>query len=152
MSTLSAKPSMVVRDWHLLNAKGQVLGRLATQIAIKLMGKHKAIFTPHIDTGDYVVVVNCRDIVVTGVKKVYFRHTGYPGGIKQETLDEKRAKKPEQIIYLAVKRMLPKGPLGRKYLLKLKLFADEQHTHQAQLTAHKTQPKEGTQKEAKHGE
>jgi large subunit ribosomal protein L13 len=137
MSTASAKPATIQRNWHLMDARNQVLGRMATSIAIKLMGKDKPIFTPHIDTGDYVVVINCRDVKVTGAKeddKIYYRHTGYPGGIRQQTLGEKREKKPDDIVYMAVKRMLPKGPLGRQYLSKLKLFADDKHTHQAQLT------------------
>lgn len=132
MSTVSAKPSEVRRDWWHISAEGQVLGRLAAMIAYRLQGKHKPIYTPHVDTGDCIVVTHVEKIAVTGKKqqdKTYYWHTGYPGGIKSRTLDKMS---PERVLHLAVKRMLPKGPLGRQMLLKLKIYEGAEHPHQAQ--------------------
>ncbi len=135
MKTYSAKPQEVKREWYHVDATDRVLGRLATEIASRLRGKHKPEYTPHVDTGDYIVVTNAQNIAVTGRKeenKTYYHHTGYIGGIKSITLDKLRAKKPEQIIELAVKRMLPRGPLGRQMLKKLKVYAGAEHPHAAQ--------------------
>ncbi|MFO7604063.1 MAG: 50S ribosomal protein L13 [Gammaproteobacteria bacterium] len=135
MKTFSAKPQTVQRDWYVVDATDKVLGRLATEIARRLRGKHKAEYTPHVDTGDYIVVVNADKIRVTGRKetdKVYYHHTGYPGGMKSITLDKLRQKAPEQIIETAVKGMLPKNPLGRAMFRKLKVFAGNEHAHTAQ--------------------
>lgn len=135
MKTFSAKPQTVQRDWYVVDATDKVLGRLATEIARRLRGKHKAEYTPHVDTGDYIVVVNADKIRVTGRKetdKTYYHHTGYPGGMKSITLDKLRQKAPEQIIETAVKGMLPKNPLGRAMFRKLKVFAGSEHDHAAQ--------------------
>lgn len=135
MKTFSAKPQTVQRDWYVVDATDKVLGRLATEIARRLRGKHKAEYTPHVDTGDYIVVVNADKIRVTGRKetdKTYYHHTGYPGGMKSITLDKLRQKAPEQIIETAVKGMLPKNPLGRAMFRKLKVFAGNEHDHAAQ--------------------
>jgi large subunit ribosomal protein L13 len=123
------------RDWVFVDAEGQTLGRLATQIAEVLRGKRKPTYTPHVDTGDFVVVVNAEKVVVTGSKrtqKIYYRHSGYPGGIKSRTFDEMIEKKPEDVIRLAVKGMLPKNRLARKQLTKLKVYAGPEHPHEAQ--------------------
>ncbi len=123
------------KKWYIIDADGKILGRLATQIATILRGKHKLGFTPNIDTGDYVICINASKVKVTGKKeteKVYTRYTGYPGGLKKTTLKELRAKKPEEIIYHAVKGMLPKGPLGRKMIKKLKVYPASKHPHEAQ--------------------
>lgn len=139
MKTFMAKKEEVKREWYVVDAKGKVLGRLASEIAKILRGKHKPIFTPHVDTGDFVIVINAKDVVLTGKKenqKMYFFHSGYPGGDRLISAKELRAKAPERMIYLAVKGMLPKGPLGRKMLKKLKVYAGPEHPHQAQ------QPKE----------
>jgi len=139
MRTYSAKPESVKREWFVVDAAGKTLGRLATEIARRLRGKHKAEFTPHVDTGDYIVVVNAEKIAVTGKKetdKIYYSHTGFPGGIKEITLDKLRAKAPARILHLAVKGMIPHNPLGRACLRKLKIFVGPEHSHQAQ------QPKE----------
>ena len=135
MKTYVAKPSDRERNWVLVDANGQTLGRLATQIADALRGKRKPTFTPHIDTGDFVVVINAEKIAVTGKKrddKRYYRHSGYPGGLKTRTLDEMLERKPEDVIRLAVRGMLPKTRLGRKQLTKLKVYAGPEHPHQAQ--------------------
>lgn len=139
MSTYTAKPEDIKCDWLIVDASGLTIGRLATQIASVLKGKHKTIYSPHIDVGDNVVVVNAEKIRSTGKKektKVYYSHSGYPGGIKDITLEKLRIKKPECIIEFAVKRMLPKGPLGRKMFGKLWVYAGPTHPHTAQ------QPKE----------
>ena len=135
MKTFSAKPSDIKRDWYLVDATGKTLGRLATEIAIRLRGKHKPEYTPHMDTGDYIVVINARDIRVTGNKaddKLYHRHSGYPGGIKSISFNKLRQSKPERIIETAVKGMLPKGPLGREMYRKLKVYPGAEHKHAAQ--------------------
>ena len=139
MKSYMASPSTIERQWYVVDATGHTLGRLASEIASSLRGKNKPTFTPHIDTGDYVVVVNADKIKVTGKKmnqKVYYNYTGYVGGLKETTLKEKLAKKPEDVLYLAVKGMLPKGPLGRQMIKKLHVYAGPEHEQQAQ------QPKE----------
>lgn len=135
MKTYNAKPETVKRDWYVVDATGKTLGRLATQIAHRLRGKHKAEFTPHVDTGDYIIIINAEHIAVTGKKetdKVYYRHTGYPGGLKSMTLDKLRERAPERIIQTAVKGMMPRNPLGRAMLRKLKVYAGSEHGHAAQ--------------------
>jgi large subunit ribosomal protein L13 len=135
MKTFTATPSNIKRDWFIVDATGKTLGRLATEIARRLRGKHKAEYTPHMDTGDYIVVINAKDIRVSGNKrtdKIYHHHTGFPGGIKSISFEKLLAKKPEQIIEKAVKGMLPKGPLGRDMFRKLKVYADARHQHAAQ--------------------
>lgn len=135
MKTFSAKPESVERDWFVVDADGKTLGRMATEIARRLRGKHKAEFTPHVDTGDYIIVVNAEKVKVTGAKftdKMYHSHSGYPGGLKSISFDKLQAKKPEMIIEAAVKGMLPKGPLGREMFRKLKVYAGSEHNHQAQ--------------------
>ena len=135
MKTFSAKPHEVVREWFVVDATDKVLGRLATQIAHHLRGKHKAIFTPHVDTGDFIVVTNVDKIAVTGNKaedKQYFRHTGYPGGIKETNFKKMQQRFPGRALETAVKGMLPKGPLGYAMLKKLKMYAGDQHPHTAQ--------------------
>lgn len=125
----------VEKKWYVVDASGKVLGRLANRIAVVLMGKHKPIYTPHVDTGDYVIVVNADKVVLTGKKldqKKYYRHSGYPGGLKEITARQMFEKHPEKVVYLAVKRMLPKNKLGRKMLKKLKVYAGPEHPHQAQ--------------------
>lgn len=137
MTTFSAKSHEVNRQWHVFDAKEHKIGRLATQIATILQGKHKPTYTPHVDTGDYVVVTNAKEITASGnkeEKKVYYRHTGYIGGIKGRTLAEMRDRQPEKIIELAVKNMLPKGPLGRQMFKKLRVYAGSEHPHQGQVT------------------
>lgn len=135
MKTFTAKPETVKRDWHVVDADGKNLGRLATEIASRLRGKHKAEYTPHVDTGDYIIVVNAEKVAVTGNKredKIYYRHTGYIGGIKQATFEEMIARHPERVIEIAVKGMLPKGPLGRAMYRKMKVYASSDHNHAAQ--------------------
>jgi large subunit ribosomal protein L13 len=135
MKTFSAKPHEVVREWFVVDATDKVLGRLATEIARRLRGKHKAIFTPHVDTGDFIVVTNVDKVAVTGNKaedKKYFRHTGYPGGIKETNFNKMQQRFPGRALETAVKGMLPKGPLGYAMLKKLKLYAGDQHPHTAQ--------------------
>ena len=135
MKTYSAKPEDIRRDWYVVNASGKTLGRLATEIARRLRGKHKAEYTPHMDTGDYIVVINAKDVCVSGNKqkdKIYHHHTGYPGGIESINFEKLMQKKPERVIEKAVKGMLPKGPLGREMFRKLKVYADDQHQHAAQ--------------------
>lgn len=133
--TFTATPSTIQRDWYLVNAEGKTLGRLASEIAHRLRGKHKPEFTPNIDTGDYIIVINAEKVAVTGKKrqdKMYYHHTGYIGNLKSANFEQLQAKKPEKIIELAVKGMLPRGPLGRAQLKKLKIYAGEQHEHSAQ--------------------
>ncbi len=135
MKTYSAKPKDIRRDWYIVDATDKVLGRLATEVARRLRGKHKPIYTPHMDTGDHVVIVNAGKVRVTGNKasdKVYHRHTGFPGGIKSETFEKLQARKPELVIETAVKGMLPKNPLGRAMFSKLHVYAGSEHRHQAQ--------------------
>ena len=135
MKTFMASPATIDRKWYVVDATGMTLGRLASEIAKVLRGKNKAIFTPHIDTGDYVIVINAEKIAVTGKKldqKIYYHHSDYVGGMKETTLREKLAKKPESVIELAVKGMLPKGPLGRQMLTKLHVYAGSEHKHEAQ--------------------
>lgn len=133
--TFSASTETVAHNWLLIDADGKTLGRLATEIAHRLRGKHKPEYTPHADTGDYIVVVNAEKVRVTGNKetdKMYYHHTGFPGGIKSISLDKLRAKAPEQILEKAVKGMLPKNPLGRAMFRKLKVYAGSEHQHAAQ--------------------
>ena len=133
--TFSAKPETVRRDWFVVDADGKTLGRLASEIARRLRGKHKPVYTPHVDTGDYIVVVNAEKIRVSGRKetnKIYYHHTGFIGGIKQISLDKLREKAPERILQTAVKGMLPKNPLGRAMFRKLKVYAGPEHEHTAQ--------------------
>ncbi|MDX1455273.1 MAG: 50S ribosomal protein L13 [Gammaproteobacteria bacterium] len=135
MKTFSAKPETVQREWLLIDANGKTLGRLASEVAKRLRGKHKAEYTPHVDTGDYVVIVNAEKIRVTGNKlndKMYHRHTGYIGNLKSTNLKDMLAERPEKVIELAVKGMLPKNPLGRAMFKKLKVFAGPEHSHAAQ--------------------
>ena len=132
MKTFSAKPDSVKRDWYVVDASGKTLGRLASEIATRLRGKHKPEYTPHVDTGDYIVVINAEKIGVTGKKasdKMYYRHTGFPGGIKEASFETLIAKKPEQVLELAVKGMMPRTPLGRAMLGKLKVYAGGEHPH-----------------------
>ena len=135
MTTYTAKAGEVEQGWYVVDAQGKVLGRLATQIAARLRGKHKPEYTPHVDTGDYVVVVNAAKLRVTGRKaarKIYYRHTGYPGGIRQTNLAKLQAARPERVLQHAVKGMLPKGPLGYAMLRKLKVYGGATHPHSAQ--------------------
>ena len=135
MKTYMANPDKIERKWYVVDAAGYTLGRLASEVAKVLRGKNKPIFTPHIDTGDYVIVINAEKVKVTGKKldqKIYYHHSDYVGGMKEQTLREKLAKKPEDVIYLAVKGMLPKGPLGRKMIKKLHVYAGPEHNNQAQ--------------------
>ena len=135
MKSYISKPSEVTRKWYLIDAEGKTLGRISTEIARLLRGKHKVTFTPHVDGGDYVVVVNAKSVVVTGDKeraKVYYRHSGFPGGIKDTRLEEVREKFPERIIENAVKGMLPKNKLAADRMARLKVFAGEEHAHMAQ--------------------
>ena len=135
MKTYSAKPGEIQRDWYVVDAAGKTLGRLATQIAVTLRGKNKPQYTPHVDTGDFVVVVNADKIQVTGNKldqKRYYRHSGYPGGLRSRTLREQLDRRPEEVLRMAVRGMLPKNRLARKQLLKLKIYAGETHPHEAQ--------------------
>ena len=135
MKTLMASPATIDRKWYVVDATDMTLGRLASEVAKVLRGKNKPIFTPHIDCGDNVIVINAEKIKVTGKKmdqKVYYHHSDYVGGLKEATLREKLAKKPEQVIELAVKGMLPKGPLGRQMFTKLRVYAGPEHKHEAQ--------------------
>ncbi len=135
MKTFFAKKEEVERRWVLVDAEGQILGRLASQIATALRGKNRPYYTPHVDTGDFVIVVNAEKVLLTGNKvedKVYYRHSGYPGGIKSMTAGEMLEKKPDQVIKQAVKGMLPKNRLGKSMLTKLKVYAGPDHPHQAQ--------------------
>ena len=135
MKTFMASPATIDRKWYVVDATDKTLGRLASEVAKVLRGKNKPIFTPHIDTGDYVIIVNAEKVQVTGKKldqKVYYHHSDYVGGMKETTLREMMAKKPEKVIELAVKGMLPKGPLGREMYKKLYVYAGPDHKHQAQ--------------------
>ncbi len=135
MKTFMASPATIDRKWYVVDAEGMTLGRLASEVAKVLRGKNKAIFTPHIDTGDYVIVVNAEKIKVTGKKleqKIYYNHSDYVGGMKETTLKEMLAKHPERVIEHAVKGMLPKGPLGREMYKKLFVYAGPEHKHEAQ--------------------
>ncbi|HEX2140276.1 MAG TPA: 50S ribosomal protein L13 [Woeseiaceae bacterium] len=135
MKTFSAKPQDVKQDWYLIDASGQTLGRLSTEIARRLRGKHKPEYTPHVDTGDYIVVVNAEKIRVSGNKmkdKMYYRHTGYIGNLKSTSLEKLLNESPERALQFAVKGMLPRNPLGRKMYSKLRVFAGPKHTHEAQ--------------------
>ncbi len=135
MKTFSAKPSDITQDWILVDGTDQILGRLASQIASRLRGKHKAIFTPHMDTGDFVIVTNVEKLRVTGNKafqKTYFRHSGYPGGISETNFEKLQDKYPDRVLKHAVKGMLPKGPLGYAMLKKLKCYTGDAHPHAAQ--------------------
>lgn len=135
MKTFSAKPESVKRDWYLVDASGKTLGRLSSEIATRLRGKHKPEYTPHVDTGDYIVVINADKVTVTGKKaedKKYYHHTGFPGGIRETNFNKLQAKKPHRAIELAVKGMLPRNPLGRAMFSKLKVYAGGEHPHAAQ--------------------
>ena len=135
MKTFVAKPADVKREWFVVDAEGKTLGRLATEIALRLRGKHKAEYTPHVDTGDYIVVINADKVRVTGKKetdKTYYHHTGYPGGIKSITFDKLMDKAPERAIQSAVKGMMPKNKLSYSMLNKLKVYAGSEHPHSAQ--------------------
>ena len=135
MKTYMANPDTIDRKWYVVDAEGCTLGRLASEVAKILRGKNKPQFTPHIDTGDYVIITNAEKIKVTGKKlsqKIYYHHSGYVGGMKETTLSEMLAKKPERVLELAVKGMLPKGPLGRKMYKKLFVYAGPEHKHEAQ--------------------
>ena len=135
MKTFMASPSTIERKWYVVDASAYTLGRLASEVAAVLRGKNKPTFTPHMDTGDYVIVVNAEKVKTTGKKldqKIYYRHSGYVGGMKETTLKEMMEKKPERVIELAVKGMLPKGPLGRTMYTKLHVYAGAEHAHQAQ--------------------
>lgn len=135
MKSFIAKPADIERKWFVIDAEGKVLGKVAAKAATVLRGKNKPTFTPHMDTGDYVVVINADKVLVTGKKetdKIYKRHSGYPGGLKETSLGEMRAKKPEQIVSHAVKGMMPKGKLGRQMFKKLKVYAGAEHPHKAQ--------------------
>ena len=135
MKTFMASPATIERKWYVVDAEGQTLGRLAAEIAKVLRGKNKPIYTPHIDTGDYVIVINADKIKVTGKKllqKIYYNHSDYVGGMKETSLKEMLEKKPERVIELAVKGMLPKGPLGREMYTKLHVYAGAEHPHAAQ--------------------
>ena len=135
MKTFMASPSTIERKWYVVDATGYTLGRLSSEVAKVLRGKNKPIFTPHIDTGDYVIVINADKVKVTGKKmeqKIYYNHSEYVGGMKETKLQEMMAKKPEKVIELAVKGMLPKGPLGRSMIKKLHVYAGAEHPHAAQ--------------------
>jgi len=135
MKTYSAKPKEIEQRWYLVDAEGQTLGRLATRIADTLRGKRKPVYTPHIDTGDFVVVVNAEKIAVTGKKreeKIYYRHSGYPGGLRERTFAEEIERRPTEVLRKAVKAMLPRNRLARRQLTKLKVYAGPEHPHEAQ--------------------
>ncbi|HKN64185.1 MAG TPA: 50S ribosomal protein L13 [Gaiellaceae bacterium] len=135
MKTYSAKPGEITREWYLVDAEGKTLGRLATQIADTLRGKRKPQYTPHVDTGDFVIVVNAEKIQVTGNKldqKRYYRHSGYPGGLRSRTLREQLDRRPTEVLRVAVKGMLPKNRLARQQITKLKIYAGPEHPHEAQ--------------------
>ena len=135
MKTFVAKPETVKRYWYIVDAEGKTLGRLASEIASRLRGKHKAEYTPHVDTGDYIIVVNADKVAVTGNKakdKMYYRHSEFPGGLKSFSFEKLIERKPEMVLELAVKGMLPKGPLGRAMYRKLKVYAGAEHNHAAQ--------------------
>jgi large subunit ribosomal protein L13 len=135
MKTFVATPDTIKREWFVVDATDKTLGRLSTEIALRLRGKHKPEYTPHMDTGDYIIVINAEKVRVTGNKaqnKMYYSHTGYPGGIKEINFDKLIKRKPEMVIEKAVKGMLPKGPLGRAMFRKMKVYAGSEHSHAAQ--------------------
>lgn len=135
MKTFIAKKEEVKHDWFIVDAEGKTLGRVATQIALRLRGKHKPVYTPHVDTGDFIVVVNADKVKLTANKpqnKKYYRYTGYPGGLRVQTAEELIKQKPTEVLYTAVKGMLPKNPLGRQMIKKLKIYAGSTHPHEAQ--------------------
>tara|TARA_B100000686_G_C16677621_1_gene910070 strand:+ start:342 stop:788 length:447 start_codon:yes stop_codon:yes gene_type:complete len=135
MKTYSAKPHEIQKNWLVIDAEGQTLGRMASEIATRLRGKHKAEYTPHVDTGDYVVVINAEKVKVTGNKrsgKIYHSHSGYPGGLKSMSFEKLQERAPEKVVKLAVKGMLPRTPLGRSMFKKLKVYAGSEHPHSAQ--------------------
>lgn len=135
MKTFSAKAHETKQDWYVVDASGKVLGRLASEIALRLRGKHKAIYTPHVDTGDFIVVVNAEKVVLTGKKltdKVYYSYSGYPGGLRETVAGKMLAEKPENLIKIAVAGMMPKNNLGRRMLKKLKIYSGGAHPHEAQ--------------------
>ena len=135
MKSYTAKPAEIKRKWYVVDAEGKTLGRLASQVAMVLRGKNKPTYTPHMDCGDYVIVINAAKVDVTGKKrkeKIYKRHTGYPGGLKEMTFEELQTKRPEEIINHAVRGMMPKGRLGRQMFKKLKVYAGSEHNHEAQ--------------------
>ncbi len=135
MKTFSAKAEETKQDWYVVDASGKVLGRLASEIALRLRGKHKAIYTPHVDTGDFIVVVNAEKIALTGKKltdKIYYSYSGYPGGLRETAAGKMLAEKPENLIRIAVAGMMPKNNLGRKMLKKLKVYSGNAHPHEAQ--------------------
>ncbi len=136
MRTFSPKPSDIQRAWHVVDADGLVLGRVATQVATLLRGKHKPTFAPHVDSGDHVIIVNAAKLDIGPRKaadKRYYRHSGYPGGLRSESLEHLLARSPEKVVRLAVKGMLPKGPLGRRLIKKLRVYAGPTHPHAAQM-------------------
>ena len=135
MKTFSAKAEETKKDWYVVDASGKVLGRLASEIALRLRGKHKAIYTPHVDTGDFIVVVNAEKIILTGKKltdKIYYSYSGYPGGLRETAAGKMLAEKPENLIRIAVSGMMPKNNLGKKMLKKLKIYSGNAHPHDAQ--------------------
>ncbi len=135
MKTFNVKREEIVKDWCVVDAQGKILGRLASEIAIRLRGKHKPIYTPHLDTGDFVIVVNAEKIQLTGTKlahKIYYRHSGYPGGLTETTAGKLLQEKPEDVLKIAVRGMLPKNTLGRAMLKKLKIYKGPEHPHDAQ--------------------
>ena len=135
MRTFTPRPADITRQWHVIDADGAILGRMATEVATLLRGKHKPIWAPHVDTGDHVIVINASKLAVSprkGKDKLYHRHTGYPGGVRTESLERLLARDPEKVVHLAVRRMLPKGPLGRRMLKKLRVHAGPTHPHHAQ--------------------
>ena len=137
MRTFSAKKEEVERKWYLVDAEGKVLGRLSSEVAKILRGKHRPIFTPHVDTGEHVIIINASKVVLTGKKlenKVYYRHSGYPGGLKSVTAKKLMQTKPERLLWFAIKGMLPKNKLGRAMLKKVKIYSGSTHNHQAQRT------------------
>jgi large subunit ribosomal protein L13 len=141
--TFSPKPSDITRAWHVIDADGAILGRLSTEVATLLRGKHKPIWAPHVDTGDHVIVVNASKLAIGPRKlqqKMYHRHSGYPGSIRSENLEQLLARDPERVVRLAVRRMLPKGPLGRRMLKKLRVYPGPTHPHQAQQPASRALP------------
>ena len=136
MKTISAKAETVKRDWYVVDASNKTLGRLATELARRLKGKHKPIYTPHCDTGDYLVVINAEKVAVTGNKlddKMYYRHSGYPGGLKSRPLREQLERQPTEVLRKAVKGMLPRNKLAARQLVKLKIYAGPEHPHEAQV-------------------
>jgi large subunit ribosomal protein L13 len=135
MKTFNAKKENIIKDWYVIDAEGKVLGRLATEIARRLRGKHKPIYTPYVDTGDFVIVVNAGKVKLTGKKltdKIYYRHSGYPGGLKETPAGKMLQEKPGEVLRLAVRGMLPKNSLGRAMLKKLKIYSGSDHCHEAQ--------------------